>query len=33
MFLQPNFIFPAPWNSKMLLAFLGRIEPLTPFRF
>lgn len=33
MFLQPAFIFPAPWNSEMLRSFLTRIEPLTPFRF
>lgn len=33
MFLQPVFLFPAPWNSQVLRDFLARIEPLTPFRF
>ncbi len=33
MFLQPAFIFPAPWNSETLRTFLTRIEPLTPLRF
>jgi hypothetical protein len=33
MFLQPAFLFPAPWNSEVLRDFLNRIESLTPFRF
>lgn len=32
IFLQPHFIFPAPWTSEALKAFVARIEPLMPFR-
>lgn len=33
LFLQPNFIFPAPWNSEVLKNFLARLELISPFRF
>jgi hypothetical protein len=33
MFLQPHFVFPAPWDSPVLRAFLARLEPHLPFRF
>jgi hypothetical protein len=33
VFLQPWFVFPAPWTSDELKHFIARIEPLTPFRF
>jgi len=31
LFLQPNWIFPAPWTSNFLNTFLHKIEPAAPF--
>jgi hypothetical protein len=33
LFLQPNFIYPAPWNSESLKDFIDRTESIVPFRF
>lgn len=33
LFLQPNFVFPAPWTSEFLRNFIARIEVMAPFRF
>jgi len=32
-FLQPHFIFPAPWHSDFLRDFITKLEPIIPFRF
>jgi hypothetical protein len=33
LFLQPNFIYPAAWNSELLRDFIDRSESIMPFRF
>jgi hypothetical protein len=33
LFLQPRIIFPFPWDSPELAAFLAKIEDAAPFRF
>jgi hypothetical protein len=33
LFLQPHFVFPAPWHSAVLQDFLRQIEKTVPFRF
>ena len=33
LFLQPTFIYPAPWNSEPLKDFIDRTEATVPFRF
>ncbi len=33
LFLQPAFVYPAPWDSPFLKAFLDRTEAIVPFRF
>lgn len=33
LFLQPIFVFPAPWNSKFLRDYISRLEQMVPFRF
>lgn len=33
LFLQPAFVFPAPWTSDHLREFIARLEPMVPFRF
>ncbi len=33
LFLQPTFVFPAPWTSEFLKDFIVRIEGKAPFRF
>ena len=33
LFLQPTFIFPAPWSSERLREFITRVEQMIPFRF
>jgi hypothetical protein len=33
LFLQPDFIYPAPWNSEPLKDFIDRTESIVPFRF
>lgn len=32
LFIQPTFVFPAPWSSAFLKDFLAGIEPIVPFR-
>jgi hypothetical protein len=33
LFLQPTFIFPAPWNSTLLRDFITQVEKIVPVRF
>jgi hypothetical protein len=33
LFLQPHFIYPAPWTSESLKDFIDRTELVAPFRF
>jgi hypothetical protein len=33
LFLQPHFVYPAPWNSEVLKDFIDRSELVVPFRF
>lgn len=33
LFLQPTFVFPAPWSSDHLREFIMRVEQSVPFRF
>lgn len=33
LFLQPNFVFPAPWTSEFLRNFITEVEQAVPFRF
>jgi hypothetical protein len=33
LFLQPAFVFPAPWNSEILRNFITHIGQIVPFRF
>lgn len=33
MFLQPTFVFPAPWHSELLREFITQVEERVPFRF
>jgi len=33
LFLQPHFVFPAPWHSNVLRDFLHQVEETVPFRF
>jgi hypothetical protein len=33
LFLQPTFVFPAPWNSRILDDFISQVEERLPFQF
>jgi hypothetical protein len=33
LFLQPAFVYPAPWTSESLKEFINRTEAIVPFRF
>jgi hypothetical protein len=33
LFLQPHFVFPAPWHSPILQGFLRQLEKTLPFSF
>jgi hypothetical protein len=33
LFLQPAFVYPAPWTSDSLKEFIDRTEAIVPFRF
>lgn len=33
LFLQPTFVFPAPWSSSHLREYIMRVEQKLPFRF
>lgn len=33
LLLQPNFMFPLPWDSPELRAYLAELDPVCPFRF